>query len=87
MEEVDVEFRIPAGDGEVPLLQHLLYPGSSMGTPSHHAVLPRRPDTPSPPPLPRTYTTHSSCPELKIYLRRAYILDETVHVLDEIYSP
>lgn len=47
MEEADLEFSITPGDGEVPLLQHLLHPASSVGLPSHHTVLPRRPDTPS----------------------------------------
>lgn len=48
MEEEDLEFRITPSDGEVPLLQHLLYPANSVGLPSHCTVLPCRPDTPAP---------------------------------------
>lgn len=52
MEEADLEFRITPGDGEVPLLQHLLHSASSTGLLSDD-VLPRRPDTSSPWPSPQ----------------------------------
>jgi len=82
MEEADFGFRITLCDGEVPLPQHLLYSASSVGLSSHHSVLPRRPESTHL--LPTTHSPEHTQPipaELKIYLARAYILDDTVHVL------